>query len=290
MLKQIFIFFFVTIIPSLSAWGQSVRANFTVDTVQSCDTISIQFHNYSVPETSIDSLIWYFGDGDTSSLPNPIHLFDTVGVFNVKLTVFNTTKNPIDSSSFQKKIYIYGHPNANFNYKLYGYPSVNDTFFYSYQKYLITATKYSNDKHSWWIDNIKQISDTSQMGINFKKDGEYLFKHEVWVSHYLDDTITCYSQAEKTIKILPDSIKIPNIFTPNGDGENDLFFIQTDGNTKYTLVIYNRFGNKVFLTEGTIISWDGYSYWGEALTTGTYYYVLRSDKGKEYKGRIFLNR
>jgi len=287
MLKR-FLIFFVLTTSSLSIWGQNVTARFSADSLQSCDTISIQFTNYSIGP--IDSLIWYFGDGDTSNQQNPKHLFDSVGIFNVKLTVFNKTKNPIDSSSYSEKIYIHGYPNADFSYALYGYPASQDTFFYSYQKYIITASKYKNDKHSWWIDAIKQTSDTSQMGINFKKDGNYKFKHEVWVSHYLKDTITCYSQKEKTIEILPDNIKIPNIFTPNGDGNNDFFFIQTDGNTHYTLLIFNRYGNKVYLTEGTIISWDGYSYWGEAVVSGTYYYVLKSDTGQEYKGTVFLNR
>ena len=287
MFKHFIIFFALTIF-SLNIWGQNVTARFTADTLQSCDTISIQFTNYSIGP--IDSLIWYFGDGDTSTLQNPKHLFDSTDVFTVRLTVFNTTKSPIDSSYFEEKIYIRGFPNADFSHSLYGYPSTQDTFFYSYQKYLIIAPKYEYDKHSWWIDAAKQISDTNQMGINFKKDGKYIFKHEVWVSHYLKDTITCYSQKEKTIEILPDDIKIPNIFTPNGDGNNDQFFIQTDGNIRYTLMIYNRYGSKVYLTEGTIISWDGYSYWGEAVVSGTYYYILKSENGKEYKGAIFLNR
>ena len=129
--KQIFIFFALTIL-SFNIWGQNVTARFTADTIQSCDTISVQFTNYSIGP--VDSLIWYFGDQDTSTLKNPKHLFDSVGVFTVKLTVFDTTKIPIDSSSFEEYIYIHGYPNADFSHSLYGYPSSKDTFFYSYQK------------------------------------------------------------------------------------------------------------------------------------------------------------
>ena len=287
MLKQIFIFI------SLSAFyinisAQNVKAIFTPDTIQSCDTISISFNNLSIGP--FDSLIWSFGDGDTSLQKKPTHLFDSIGIFTVRLTVFNTKKTPIDSSFTEQKIYIHGFPDAHFKHHLYGYPALKDTFFYSYKKYLFTATPYTNSQHHWWINNDMQGSDTSKMGTNFKTSGAFLIQHDIRVHHFLTDTISCYSKVEETINIQEEKIKIPNIFTPNGDGINDVFYIQTDGNTEYKLLIYNRHGNKVFLTEGKVISWDGVSYWGEKVSSGNYYYVLSSETDDIHKGIIFLNR
>lgn len=72
------------------------------------------------------------------------------------------------------------------------------------------------------------------------------------------------------------SLKLPNVFTPNGDGKNDLFtplsctaFIET-----ITFVVYNRWGTKVFESNNPTINWDGKTSDGQDLPSGTYYYQV----------------
>ena len=63
---------------------------------------------------------------------------------------------------------------------------------------------------------------------------------------------------------------IPNIFTPNGDGKNDVFFIK--GLESYPgsqLLIFNRWGNEVYKADNYLNNWDG-----SELAEGTYYYIL----------------
>ncbi len=70
--------------------------------------------------------------------------------------------------------------------------------------------------------------------------------------------------------------KLPNTFTPNGDGQNDLYtpifpyrFVE-----KIDMKIYNRWGNLVFETTDPDINWDGTDYkTRKPLFTGVYYYV-----------------
>ncbi len=68
--------------------------------------------------------------------------------------------------------------------------------------------------------------------------------------------------------------ELPNAFTPNGDGDNDLFhprglcFIE-----RVEFQIFNRWGALVFETEDPSINWDGRSTAGDVLPSGTYYYV-----------------
>lgn len=86
-------------------------------------------------------------------------------------------------------------------------------------------------------------------------------------------------------------IKIPNVFTPNGDGKNDVFRI--DGIELYpqnTLSIFNRWGNEVYRnTDGYKNNWSG-----EGLNEGTYYYVLKLMSGngstQSYTGWVTLLR
>ncbi|WP_232826438.1 gliding motility-associated C-terminal domain-containing protein [Lewinella sp. IMCC34183] len=67
---------------------------------------------------------------------------------------------------------------------------------------------------------------------------------------------------------------LPNAFTPNGDNQNDLFvprglcFVE-----QVEFKIFNRWGQLVFETENPAIEWDGTNLNGDALPSGTYYYV-----------------
>ncbi len=91
---------------------------------------------------------------------------------------------------------------------------------------------------------------------------------------------------------------VPAGFSPDGDGVNDYFVI--DGIDRYeesTIVIFNRWGNKVFEAEdGYKNDWDGTSnsgitIGGNVLPVGTYFYVLDlGDGSKLIKGYIYLNK
>ena len=64
--------------------------------------------------------------------------------------------------------------------------------------------------------------------------------------------------------------EIPNIFTPNSDGINDLFRpIISKGIISMNIEIYNRWGNKVFETNDLLIGWNGNN-----LTDGTYFWIV----------------
>jgi gliding motility-associated-like protein len=71
-------------------------------------------------------------------------------------------------------------------------------------------------------------------------------------------------------------IFIPNVFTPNGDGENDIFAIEVAGelNKCSDLKIYNRWGQIIFISTGGNTKWDGYTNVGLAVPEGTYFFVV----------------
>jgi gliding motility-associated-like protein len=83
---------------------------------------------------------------------------------------------------------------------------------------------------------------------------------------------------------------IPNIFTPNGDGLNELFapeFIPLENLGEFQMYIYDRWGRLVFSTESYETLWDGNNKNGKPYTDGIYYYYLSFThkvlKDKEYK-------
>lgn len=99
---------------------------------------------------------------------------------------------------------------------------------------------------------------------------------------------------------------IPNVFSPNGDGINDLFqIIERDKNAKslkhFDVVIMNRNGITVYEYHGDIRKWDGWNGRrdgkGASLPVGVYFYIVRAVgwdgvefAGKEYKGALHLYR
>jgi len=87
------------------------------------------------------------------------------------------------------------------------------------------------------------------------------------------------------------TLVIPNLFTPNGDGLNDLFVIknllQYQGRE---LMVINRWGNQVYKSNNYNNDWDGGS-----LAEGTYYYILRVRNGangewQTHKGAVAIIR
>jgi len=92
-------------------------------------------------------------------------------------------------------------------------------------------------------------------------------------------------------KYAVNALNIPNVFTPNGDGNNDTFEIRgLELFAENDIIIVNRWGNEVFKQTNYKNTWTG-----EGLNEGTYYYILRvkehaGDEWQIYKGYITLIR
>jgi gliding motility-associated-like protein len=98
------------------------------------------------------------------------------------------------------------------------------------------------------------------------------------------DTVTVFVNKENGVIIY-------NTFTPNGDGNNDVWYI---GNiSKFPanqLDIYNRYGKLIYSKKGYVNDWDGTNF-GEKLPEATYYYILNLNDGSSpYKGSVSIIR
>ncbi|WP_109745330.1 DUF7507 domain-containing protein [Arcicella aurantiaca] len=95
----------------------------------------------------------------------------------------------------------------------------------------------------------------------------------------------------------PKEIFIPEGFSPNGDGINDLFVINLNDKTlTINLQIYNRWGGLVYAQEDYQNNWDGTANQGANLTgktglpDGTYFYMVKLSNGKEFVRSMTLMR
>lgn len=89
-------------------------------------------------------------------------------------------------------------------------------------------------------------------------------------------------------------IILPNVFSPNGDGENDEFYFPSYGLEDLNWQVYNRWGTLVFETNQINQTWDGRTTADKECSEGTYYYILNYKFGdKEWetkKGYVTLLR
>ena len=114
----------------------------------------------------------------------------------------------------------------------------------------------------------------------------------------LTDANGCVTEVSVTVYVLgasEEEIKIPDAFTPNGDGINDVFRMVT-GQTlgEVELIIYNRWGDNLFQQTGDSgIAWDG-TYQGQEQANDVYIYLFRvktlDDKEFFFQGEVTLYR
>lgn len=112
------------------------------------------------------------------------------------------------------------------------------------------------------------------------------------------DTFGCTRSDTVTIKVNPivcesPFVFIPNSFTPNGDGVNDILYVRSDILDECYFVIYNRWGEKIFETIDQNIGWDGTFKQKECpRAVYDYYFKGKCKDGDEIelKGNIMLVR
>ena len=88
-------------------------------------------------------------------------------------------------------------------------------------------------------------------------------------------------------------IFVPNAFTPNGDGENDVLFVRGRNITDLYFAIFNRWGERVFETEDQSVGWDGfYKSMSSDPAVFDYYLKFKCDGGREHfiKGNVTVIR
>jgi len=90
------------------------------------------------------------------------------------------------------------------------------------------------------------------------------------------------------IVVAPD-LFIPNVFSPNGDGQNDRFLVEYSGGQPFALRVLDRWGAQVYQGSNKLEGWDGRDGGGRVLPDGVYYYHLLIG-GKDYVGDVTLVR
>lgn len=102
----------------------------------------------------------------------------------------------------------------------------------------------------------------------------------------------CVDSITKCVNVMQKThIIVPNVFTPNGDGKNDVFTLDAIGIGEISASIFDRWGLKMFESTATgNIRWDGKTKGGSTVADGTYYYIIKAtgldDEKYDLKGTV----
>ena len=240
-------------------------ANYTANGV--CLNDGTVFTNTSIVNGStISSSNWDFGDATTDTLTNPIHSFPTSGSFPVILTVESAQGC---SGTYTQTVSLVPGPTATF--------TVSDATADISQN--IAFQNQSTADVSW----LWNFGDSSTGSILENPTHVYTTAGVYNVCLVATDVSGCNDTACQT-EIVSTNPAGPSGFSPNGDGQNDIFYLVGGPFKTLEFRIYNNWGELVFETTKQSIGWDGkYKGIDQAIGVYVYYVVGVTEDDFEYK-------
>lgn len=114
------------------------------------------------------------------------------------------------------------------------------------------------------------------------------------INLYVMNDAGCEDTSTYSFCVLPEiPIFVPDIFSPNGDGNNDVLYVRGNGIARMDFRIYNRWGEEVFVSNDVSRGWDG-QLRGSPSQSGSYFYTLKirlsNDAPLTITGEVILVR
>ena len=230
------------------------NAGYTVSDSTICDGDCVTFTDNSTGATMWE---WTFNGGTpaTANTQGPHTIcFNGPGIYNIELIASNST----GADTITSTIEVYANPIID---------AGNDVTIDLGQSVTLNATG-TNGNYTWtpptWLDCPTCPSTLATP------------EETVTYTVTVVDSNGCSASDEVTIIVdFEYVIWVPNIFSPNGDGANDIAFVRGIGVESLNFVIYDRWGEKVFETTDLNIGWDG-TFRGKKMNNAVFVYYLEA--------------
>ncbi|MEQ8686401.1 MAG: PKD domain-containing protein [Imperialibacter sp.] len=243
-------------------------ANFTVANV--CDGFMIEPANLSEIASGDLTYEWDFGDGQTSASANPTHLYEEAKAYTITLAA-NSGNNCKDI--FQRQVTIYSLPEPD--------AGADTTVSKGYSALLAGSGGVS---YVWSpIDGLANSNVATTWATPLQTTDYELLA---------TDQFGCQNRDTVTVNVNDDyRIVASNVFTPDGNGQNDTWVIrnvETFGDVNVR--VFDRFGTMVYQETAYQNDWQG-TRGNDILPDGTYYYVITfSTSERKYNGALTIMR
>lgn len=252
------------------------EAGFTMSQPQGCRELEVVFQDLSGKGYS---WMWDFGDGSPKvNERNPRHVYTRSGDFPVTLIV-TSPGACADTVEASVNISIREGLKAE---ALSNPPAPVELYVPNHSLSMESLTRGATE---WiWDMGDGNFYNTPRIQHRFTNPGTYYVTLEVRDETQCSDRIRLGPYI-----ILPPVVDIPNVFSPNGDGIHDRFYVKYDGDELFHLQIYDRWGVILYTSRNKLDGWDGRDLNGQAVGEGTYFY--RVDAGNSsWAGMVVLMR
>lgn len=248
-------------------YTQTPLASFTADKTSGCAPLNVRFTSTTTPEYAVYMFIITNPEGtvnDTVYDETFVYTFQNPGYYNV--TYYAKTAEGVGCDDWlvnDNYIYVSDYPVADFTFfppePTNGRPidftneSTGDhivSYYWNFGDGSVSTSE--NPTHSY------HITSDETFNVLFRVTNQYNCAH---------DTVKQITVVDKY------AFYVPNSFTPNNDGVNDVFLPRVTDVLKYHLMIYNRNGQCIFQSIDPEESWDG-TYNGEKCPAGTYTWMI----------------
>lgn len=246
-----------------------------------CPPFPVAFDNNSFTFTSA-SYLWNFGDGSTSTQPNPTHTYAQPGTYDV--TLFMTTTGDCSQDLVMvvpDAVTVFPVPSAGFDVE----PNTVDIL-----EPHVSVTDLSFGGTSV-IYNFGDGGISQEWNPEYSYTGSGIFQ----LTQTVENEFGCRARATGEVSVEGTLFYAPNAFTPDNDGINDYWIPVVTGYSRFHLEVYNRWGEVIFETRDPNIVWSGNVKGGDHYAqNGLYVYrcVVHDLIGlpHEFEGHISLIR
>ena len=267
--------FFVTANPNPDV-------QFTVDEPEGCSPHTVIFTNTTDPALVGNNCEWDFGDGNSVTGCNTVaHTFTDISCYDVSLTVTSPQGCTADATNYSM-VCDRPVPDADFIF--------DDDITLSDTRVNFINKTLGGDFYQW---DFAGLGSSEQVHPQFtfpdQNEGSYP------VCLVATNVYTCSDTVCKQVNVKPELfLYVPNAFTPDGDGINDVFKASVSGvnPSEFQLLIFNRWGQLIFESVHEDAGWDG-TFNGKKVQQDTYVWkvIIRpetSGERKEFIGHVTL--
>lgn len=254
-------------VTSQSVTIYKTTADFTINATPTCTATNVAFTDASTGGGSnVTGWQWNFGAAGTSTsqVPAPVQ-FATAGTVNVTLTatsaagcVGTVTKPVVVQAPLNAPVI--NCVDSSFNYVTFGWTAVTGA-----TGYLVSVNGGSFNAPSsgatGTTHTVTGLTPNSLVTISVRALGGLACQNST-------ATVTCHTSMPQL------EVFVPNTFTPNGDGKNDVLKVFTNYIKSMNMKIFNQWGELIFTTTDNNKGWDGTSK-GKLQPVGVYIYVVQ---------------